>query len=181
MRLTFSTSDYLNTSMADEHGRSLYTVSTSGFLNRQTTLYKANTSGSSNDPTTLATIKWSHCSSDKIWFEGREVEASQLMTQHGCCSSPCFVGPDDQTYKWKIGSENCWLKRESMDGQLAKYHKHNLGIRKPSHPPYLDISDSLQHILDHVVLTFILAENMSRSYTLDLVLVFFCCIANLGW
>lgn len=129
MRLTFSTSDYLNTSMADEHGRSLYTVSTSGFLNRQTTLYKANTSGSSNDPTTLATIKWSHCSSDKIWFEGREVEASQLMTQHGCCSSPCFVGPDNQTYKWKIGSENCWVRLNSWHRSDCAMNESSLNER----------------------------------------------------
>ncbi|KIO04604.1 hypothetical protein M404DRAFT_1000464 [Pisolithus tinctorius Marx 270] len=50
-----------------------------------------------------------------------------------------------------------------MRGRLTKYHKRNLGIRKPSHPPYLEISESLRHMLDHVVVTFIYAEMLSES------------------
>ncbi|KAI6098529.1 hypothetical protein F5141DRAFT_1146230 [Pisolithus sp. B1] len=57
-----------------------------------------------------------------------------------------------------------WLKRDGdKHDRLAKYHQRKLGIRKPSHPPYLEISESLRHMLDHVVMTFIYAEMLSKS------------------
>ncbi|KAI6097453.1 hypothetical protein F5141DRAFT_1148541 [Pisolithus sp. B1] len=56
------------------------------------------------------------------------------------------------------------LKRDGdKHDRLAKYHQRKLGIRKPSHPPYLEISESLRHMLDHVVMTFIYAEMLSKS------------------
>ncbi|KAG6335294.1 hypothetical protein ID866_3798 [Astraeus odoratus] len=54
------------------------------------------------------------------------------------------------------------LKREGTETELAKYHKCNLGILSPQHPPYLDVSSSLSHMLDHVVVTFICAEKLSQ-------------------
>ncbi|KAI6124180.1 hypothetical protein EDD16DRAFT_575371 [Pisolithus croceorrhizus] len=166
MRLTFSTDHYQNTSTADEYGRTLYIVSTCGFLNRKTTVHKVNsTPGSSNYLMKLAAIKCGLFGSDKIWFRGRRIQADRLMAMRGVLSSSrCFVGPDNRTYKWKIYRSNCWLKRDGdKHDQLAKYHQRNLGIRKPSHPPYLEISESLRHMLDHVVMTFIYAEMLSKS------------------
>ncbi|KIO04605.1 hypothetical protein M404DRAFT_1000465 [Pisolithus tinctorius Marx 270] len=90
MRLTFSTDYYLNTSMADERGRTRYIVSTCGFLNRKTTVHKAGISGRSSHPIILAIIKRGFFRSDKIWFRGREFRADQLMTTKRALSS-CVV------------------------------------------------------------------------------------------
>ena len=46
---------------------------------------------------------------------------------------------------------------ESYD-ELVRFHKKNLGITKPLHPAYLDVSASVLHMLDHIILTFIYAE-----------------------
>ncbi|KAG6335292.1 hypothetical protein ID866_3796 [Astraeus odoratus] len=178
MRLTLSTKDYLNTYMADEYGQVCYTVSTIGFFNAKTTIYKV--IGGSNDPEVLATIQWRSFGSDTVWFLGREIPGKELLTSRkksSCVpaifcgerdgltfrgSSRFYTGPDGNTYKWKIQSTNCWLKLDGSPDQLAKYHQRNLGIRTPKHPPYLEVSESLFHMLDHVVVTFVCAEKASQ-------------------
>ncbi|KAI6120856.1 hypothetical protein EV401DRAFT_1887455 [Pisolithus croceorrhizus] len=180
MRLTFSTDHYQNTSTADEYGRTLYIVSTCGFLNRKTTVHKVNsTPGSSNYLMKLAAIKCGLFGSDKIWFRGRRIQADRLMAMRGVLSS-CVVliagnvnGSDQRAevdVLWVPTIERTSGKytvqtagRVTNHDQLAKYHQRNLGIRKPSHPPYLEISESLRHMLDHVVMTFIYAEMLSKS------------------
>ncbi|KAI6152583.1 hypothetical protein BKA82DRAFT_4013020 [Pisolithus tinctorius] len=166
MRLTFSTDYYLNTSMADERGRTRYIVSTCGFLNRKTTVHKAGVSGRSSRPIILAIIKRGFFRSDKIWFRGREFRADQLMTTKRALSS---LGVDFlwvQTIEHTSGRYTAQIAGSNeitCVADSAKYHKRNLGIRKPSHPPYLEISESLRHMLDHVVVTFIYAEMLSES------------------
>lgn len=91
MYIGFSTDHYQNTSTADEYGRTLYIVSTCGFLNRKTTVHKVNsTPGSSNYLMKLAAIKCGLFGSDKIWFRGRRIQADRLMAMRGVLSS-CVV------------------------------------------------------------------------------------------
>ncbi|KAI6111311.1 hypothetical protein F5141DRAFT_1113891 [Pisolithus sp. B1] len=54
------------------------------------------------------------------------------------------------------------LEEQGTNLQLVKYHRRNVGIMSPSHPPYLEISPSVYHILDLVLVTFIYAERISK-------------------
>ncbi|KAF8548306.1 hypothetical protein OG21DRAFT_1423294, partial [Imleria badia] len=46
---------------------------------------------------------------------------------------------------------------------LVKFHTRNLGIRKPSHPPFLEIAPEVAHMLDHIIVTYIYMERMRRD------------------
>ncbi|KAG8217057.1 hypothetical protein J3R82DRAFT_4942 [Butyriboletus roseoflavus] len=46
---------------------------------------------------------------------------------------------------------------------LVRFHKKNFGIRKQSHPPYLDVSPKVVPMLDHVILTFVYVESLRRE------------------
>ncbi|KAG6375729.1 hypothetical protein JVT61DRAFT_2575 [Boletus reticuloceps] len=46
---------------------------------------------------------------------------------------------------------------------LARFHKKNFGIRKQSHPPYLDVSLEVVRMLDHVILTYVYVESLRRE------------------
>lgn len=55
------------------------------------------------------------------------------------------------------------MKLAESDVALAKFHKKNFGIRKQSHPPYLDISPKVIAMLDHVILTYVYVESLRRE------------------
>ena len=42
--------------------------------------------------------------------------------------------------------------------ELVRFHRKNIGIRKPAHPAYLDVSPRVVSMLDFIILTFVYAE-----------------------
>ncbi|KAH7890148.1 hypothetical protein F5I97DRAFT_1827735 [Phlebopus sp. FC_14] len=160
MRLTFSHSDYMNTDISDEQGRLLYRINTPfAWKNQKTTVTKY--AEKTQQPEELAVIEWKWLKNPVIHFKGNTVAADDLLTTRSWSSGRYFKGPDGRMYKWKIQTTNCWLKLEDSDLVLAKYHDRNFGIRKSSHPPYLEISSSVTHMLDELITTFIYAEKLS--------------------
>ncbi|KAF9236611.1 hypothetical protein BU15DRAFT_10349, partial [Melanogaster broomeanus] len=100
----------------------------------------------------IAVIDWHIFQSDKIHFGEQVVRADELLKWRWFSSDRHCVGPDGREYKWKLcSSRNC---------VLAKYHKRNFGIMKPSHPPYLEISRSVTHMLDYIITTFVYVEEL---------------------
>ena len=57
------------------------------------------------------------------------------------------------------------LKSETKHDRvrLVKFHNRNLGIRKPSHPPFLEVAQEVAHMLDYIVVTYIYMERMRRD------------------
>lgn len=55
------------------------------------------------------------------------------------------------------------MKLAESNVALARFHKKNFGIRKQSHPPYLDVSPAVRHMLDHVILTYVYVESLRRE------------------
>ncbi|KAI5993958.1 hypothetical protein EDD15DRAFT_2263594 [Pisolithus albus] len=161
MRLTFSTNNYLNSVLCDEQGQQLYTISTSGLLNSKTTVIRHDQRRGDN---IIGVITWRTYRDTTIWFEATrsEVAAKSLLPSRLFSSSRAFTAPDGKTYEWNMWKTNCVLEVQGTNLQLVKYHRRNVGIMSPSHPPYLEISPSVYHILDFVLITFIYVERMSR-------------------
>ncbi|KAH7882507.1 hypothetical protein F5I97DRAFT_261845 [Phlebopus sp. FC_14] len=180
MQLIFSTSDYRNSRLFDEHGHVLYTIDTPTSLNKKTTISKHNRDRSSE---VIAGIGLEALQS----ISGVGRRQGTRFSREGCglrmftffyglygrlwrgadadnlSSSQSFVGSDGRKYKWKIESTNCWLKAENSVVELAKYHRCNLGFLTPQHPPYIEISPSVLHILDEIIMTFVYAEKLSQD------------------
>ncbi|KAH7882509.1 hypothetical protein F5I97DRAFT_1905650 [Phlebopus sp. FC_14] len=164
MRLTFSSTDYRNSRLSDDYGHVLYTIETPSSWSKKTTISKHSTwrsFGVSSE--VVAVIDWHWIRSPTIHFRGQAVSAKTMFTRRFWTSNRSFVASDGQTYKWKIKSTNCSLRAEKSSTELAKYHKRNFGIMKASHPPYLEVSPSILHILDDIVTSFVYVEKVSRD------------------
>ncbi|KAI6140338.1 hypothetical protein BKA82DRAFT_4398446 [Pisolithus tinctorius] len=163
MRLVFSTNDYLNTIIRDQRGHQLYSISSPGLFHSKTTITKHGPHNDGGD--VIGIITWHMFRNPKIWLKatGVEVSGNSLLKTKWFSSSRIFTGPDGKTYRWSLRSTNCTLKEEGSDLELAKYHQRNLGIMSPSHAPYLEVSPSVSHMLDYVVITFIYAEKLSQD------------------
>ncbi|KAG6330515.1 hypothetical protein ID866_8575 [Astraeus odoratus] len=159
MHLIFSTSNYLDAAISDEHGRKLYTISTPGIFGRKTTIRKH---GHKGEGDVIGVITWHAFKNTRIWLQATdcEVDAKSLLKQKVFSESGTFTGPDGQTYKWKLRATNCSLKAVDSGVELARYHGRNFGIMSPSHAPYLEVSSSAAHMLDYIVITFIYAEKL---------------------
>ncbi|KAI9570680.1 hypothetical protein HD554DRAFT_2018052 [Boletus coccyginus] len=158
MHLVFGNSDYVNSEISDEQGHILYSVSTPRASKRITTITKYRWSGPNNVSETMATIEWHALKGTLIRFNGNEIQADAML---GKRRGRYFVGPDKRNYKWKLESTHCWLAESNV--ALARFHKKNFGIRKQSHPPYLDVSPAVRHMLDHVILTYVYVESLRRE------------------
>ncbi|KAF9232044.1 hypothetical protein BU15DRAFT_55451, partial [Melanogaster broomeanus] len=113
----------------------------------------------------VAVIDWHFFQSDKIHFGEQVVSANEMLKWRWSLTSDRYcVGPDGRAYKWKLrsASQNC-LQAENSPVDLVKYHNRNFGIRKPSHPPYLEISPSVTHMLDYIITTFVYVEKLSQD------------------
>lgn len=85
MRLTFSTDHCVDASIFDDHGQTLYMVSTGGYT-LQTTITKINGPGHSTE--VLAGINWR---SNIISFQGREIDADHLLRQRRFATYAFFL------------------------------------------------------------------------------------------
>ncbi|KAI6037146.1 hypothetical protein BKA83DRAFT_4172375 [Pisolithus microcarpus] len=164
MRLTFSTNNYLNSVLCDEQGQQLYTISTSGLFNSKTTVTKHDQRRGDN---IIGVITWRTYRDTTMWLEatGSEVAAKSLLQSKLFSSSRTFNAPDGKAYVWNLRKTIRLLDELKVQGtslQLVKYHRRNVGIMSPSHPPYLEISPSVYHILDLVLVTFIYVERISK-------------------
>ncbi|KAF9236636.1 hypothetical protein BU15DRAFT_49739 [Melanogaster broomeanus] len=163
MRLIFSSSYYKNTDISDEQGNKLYNISTPRGRKQVTTVtkYRKGKRGK-RTPEVLGVIEWHRVKKTLFRFGRREVEADMMVYKRPwSCRGRSFRGPDGRTYKWKIGFRYCWRKHSRV--RLVKFHKRNLGIRKPSHPPYLDVSSDVTHMLDHIIMTYIYVERIRQD------------------
>ena len=50
------------------------------------------------------------------------------------------------------------MKPAESNVELVRFHRKNMGIMKPAHPAYLDVSPSVVSMLDFIILTFVYAE-----------------------
>ncbi|KAN0073866.1 hypothetical protein V8E55_012120 [Tylopilus felleus] len=163
MHLVFSTSDYTNSDISDEQGHVLYSVSTPRASRRITTITKYRWSGPSSVSETMATIEWHELKDTLFQFNGNEIKADAMLGKRRWNTGRYFLGPDKLTYKWKLESTHSWMKLAGSDVALARFHRKNFGIRKQSHPPYLNVSPKVVPMLDHVILTYVYVESLRRE------------------
>ncbi|KAG9309827.1 hypothetical protein JVU11DRAFT_10206 [Chiua virens] len=170
MRLIFSNSYYKNTDISDEQGNKLYTITTPRGWKQVTTITKwrkgkGKRSSRAPEPEILCIIEWHRVKKTRFWFGMRVVDADTILYRRPYSWGRYFRGPDGRTYKWKLGYRYCWLKNDKRHGRshLVKFHRQNLGIRKPFHPPYLEVAEEVSHMLDHIVLTYIYVERIRRD------------------
>jgi len=157
MRLIFSTTDYKNTNISDEQGNVLYNVSTpSGFMTRKvTTIRKYGRDGQGES---MGIIEWPRLIEEGLFrFDGKVIPISAMFEKRMWSSGLYFVGPDQHSYKWKV-YPRCWMKPAESNVELVRFHRKNMGIMKPSHPAYLDVSPGVVSMLDFIILTFVYAE-----------------------
>ena len=79
MQLVFNTSDYMNTSISDEQGHVLYSVSTPDAAKRITTITKYRWRGRSSVSETMATIEWHMVKETLFRFNGDEIKADTML------------------------------------------------------------------------------------------------------
>ncbi|KAI6037830.1 hypothetical protein EDC04DRAFT_2700290 [Pisolithus marmoratus] len=159
MRLIFCANQYLNSVITDEAGRQLYTISTYPPLQPRTTITKYGPNGGYM----IGVITWRTLGDTTIWFgaTGVEVAANTLLGSSQFPPKRTWTGPDGGAYSWSR-SINCTLKAEGTDFQLAKYHKRNYGIWSAAHGPYLEVSPSVFHMLDYIVIIFLYVERQNE-------------------
>ncbi|KIJ58384.1 hypothetical protein HYDPIDRAFT_119575 [Hydnomerulius pinastri MD-312] len=163
MRLILSHSDVNNTDISDEEGRKLYNTSTPTFAwNDKTTITKY-PHGEGGNPEIMGIIEYHMLHDAKVQFMGKEVMLKDLLKEETFSSGRYFIGPDDRKYVRKHNSSTCQLYEENSDMELVKFHQKNWGIMKPSHPPYLDISSSVEHMLDLVIITYLCADKLRED------------------
>ncbi|KIK93043.1 hypothetical protein PAXRUDRAFT_829396 [Paxillus rubicundulus Ve08.2h10] len=163
MRLTYSTPNYLNTDISNAQGHKLYTVSTPRSAKQITTITKYRWSGNNSVEETMGVIEWHKLKKTIIRFNGKELEADAMLEKRSWENGRYFTGPDKRSYKWKLGATYCWLKAAESDVELARFHQKNLGIRKESHPPYLDVSSKVVHMMDHIIITYLYVEKLRQE------------------
>ncbi|KAI6110869.1 hypothetical protein EDD16DRAFT_1710546 [Pisolithus croceorrhizus] len=131
----------------------------SAALHSKTTITKHGPQGADD---VIDIIIWHPFRGARIWLKatGVEVAGNSLLKAKWFSSRTC-TGPDGKTYSWNLQSTNCRLKEERSGVELAKYRERNRGILSSSHAPHLEVSPSLSHMLDYVVVTFVYAEKLS--------------------
>ncbi|KAG8215613.1 hypothetical protein J3R82DRAFT_7480 [Butyriboletus roseoflavus] len=55
------------------------------------------------------------------------------------------------------------MKRAESNVELVRFHKKNLGMMKPSHPAYLEVSTEVVRMLDQIILTFVYVESLRQK------------------
>ncbi|KAF8128217.1 hypothetical protein EV363DRAFT_1170817 [Boletus edulis] len=165
MRLIFSNSYYKNTDISDEQGNKLYTISTPRGWKQVTTITKYDSGKRNRAPQVLCVIEWHRVKKTKFLFGQREMAVDRILYRRPYSWGRYFTGPDGLTYKWKVGFRYCWLKHETKHARahLVKFHGRNLGIRKPSHPPFLEIAPEVAHMIDHIIVTYMYMERLRRD------------------
>ncbi|KAI6109105.1 hypothetical protein EV401DRAFT_1891585 [Pisolithus croceorrhizus] len=160
MRLSFSTNDYLNTVIHDEDGRQLYSISSPELLHSQITITEHGPQGGDD---VIGIITWHPFRGPNIWLRatGVEVAGNSLLKPKRSSLVPSVAHSLLRPFSRQ--RTNCRLTEEGSGDELAKYHKRNLGIMSPSHAPYLEVSPSLSHLLDYVVVTFVYAQKLSQD------------------
>lgn len=92
---------------------------------------------------------------------------SRVQVLLGNTKSSLLVWTYLNSLRWDLLTFSAFrqLKNETKHARtrLVKFHKRNLGIRKPSHPPFLEVAQEVAHMLDHIIVTYIYMERMRRD------------------
>ncbi|KIJ69135.1 hypothetical protein HYDPIDRAFT_105702 [Hydnomerulius pinastri MD-312] len=168
MLFTFSSSSIRNTIIATETGQAIYSTNTpakSG--SRVTTISKVQPNSEKEDMRdrfeSFAEIEWHTFSSSVFRYEGKETKTKDFIPSGGIQGRRrTFVGPDGKSYKWVLNFTSVTLVlNDESKTELAHFRRS--GIFGKTEDAVLEVSDSVAHMLDLVILTFIYVEKLRRD------------------
>ncbi|TFK24618.1 hypothetical protein FA15DRAFT_687387 [Coprinopsis marcescibilis] len=182
MRLVLTTSRPWHTNYCTEEGQVIYKVDSPWKLvNRSATIDKimpnnpeldnANSEPIMQDQfTRIAKVDYRAIEpSSKITFQNTTKRVDSFfrkgkMNWKGHGSDRMFTAPDGKEYRWVLGSlkSELFLNDEAKT-PVAKYHLKHYGIIKDVRPASLEIFPSGEHIVDHIIVTFVYLEKLRKE------------------
>lgn len=114
----------------------------------------------------IARIHWKLISSDRIIFRGKITTQNEFLPECGKMKgSYKFTGPNGVEYRWAMGAMGLnYPKLVTMDEKktvIAKFHRAHHFVKKQN--ARLEVRPEGMEMLDHIVLTFVYAENKRRE------------------
>ncbi|GJE88100.1 hypothetical protein PsYK624_041830 [Phanerochaete sordida] len=165
MNLSLTRNDPLNVELVRPDGVALYAVSTPFKMSGQTTKIMKYTAGDGSDAEAsmdeIARINWHYIKTTRIIYKGEILEVNKFLPRpKKFTESRCFVAPNGQTYKWKLGYG--WrLKTVGPDPQIvATYHPAN----KRADKGRIEVDVSVLDFLDLVITTWVYMEKTNRDH-----------------
>jgi len=114
----------------------------------------------------IGRIRWKCFSSDGFDFGGKVATQKEFLPKCGKMKNSFkFTGPDGVEYRWALGAMGMNYPRlVTTDGkktEIAKFHRASCFPRKRK--ARLEVQPAGMGMLDHIVLTFVYAEQKRRE------------------
>ncbi|KAF8526830.1 hypothetical protein BU17DRAFT_82250 [Hysterangium stoloniferum] len=167
MNVTFLKNDYIDSLIVNTtDGAPLYQARTpSRFIHRTTSIHRIIPNVGPGD--LVAKIQWAAIAlrSSKVTYRGVTIELKSLLERpHFYSKSRVFTGRDGRQYQWKHRANKFELFDVLTNARLAGSHRRKRGITGPSRELNVDISPQATHMLDDIIITFIIvAEERKKA------------------
>ncbi|KAK7040359.1 hypothetical protein VNI00_009829 [Paramarasmius palmivorus] len=173
--------NYLNATYSDDTGRAIYKVKTpSPFVTGSTTISKVlpadlgipqrNLEAAGKERfASLGRIDWRTFSSSTIHILDQQMDTRHFFYSEGWSGklldrNYIFTAPDGSEYKWDLGSSSSTLTlNDGSKTPIAKFHQSNMGIITKKRRGVLEIFPLGEHMVDHILITFIYVEKIRRD------------------
>ncbi|KAH7890147.1 hypothetical protein F5I97DRAFT_643065 [Phlebopus sp. FC_14] len=167
MRLVLSSSNYLNMDLSDGQGHKIYTVSTPRPIDKKrvTTVTKHAPDAGSGADKIVGTIEWHKAKVTMVQVHGKAFASDKMFTQRQWSSWRHFTAPDGRSYKWTVENNHYRLQHEFSDAKLASFHKRRFAFmtQRFRPPSYLEVAVSAEHMMDHVLITFLYVQSLPQE------------------
>ncbi|KAF8510233.1 hypothetical protein BU17DRAFT_70142 [Hysterangium stoloniferum] len=158
MNVTFLKNCYVDSLIVNTaDGTPLYQANSPGLIHRTTSIHRIIPDAGPGD--LVAEIQWSATAlgSSKVTYRGVTIEMKSLLERpHFLSTSRVFTGRDGRQYKWKYTANKFELFDVLTNALLAESHRYKYGLTGPSRKLNVDISPQATHMLDDVIITFII-------------------------
>jgi len=166
MNVTFLQNDYIDSLIVNTaDGTPLYQANTPfGLVHRKTSIRRVVPHVGPGD--LVAEIQWAAIAlrSSKVTYRGVSIEMKDLLDRpHFFSTSRVFTGHDGRQYKWKHRANKFELFDVLTKTPLAESHRRKYGIIGPSRKLNVDISPQATHMLDDIIVTFIIVAEERRK------------------
>ncbi|OAX35003.1 hypothetical protein K503DRAFT_402989 [Rhizopogon vinicolor AM-OR11-026] len=164
---TLSSEHVRNTVFTNEQGLVIYKTNTPSF--GDTTIHKIKPNTDQLDMRDqfeiMGEIEWNITASTKFRLGGTEVETKSFIPRHGLAGRKrVFTGPDGRSYRWDIDRRVVVLSlNDGSQTVVARSHRATLGIIGRRRKATLEISPTVAHMMDIIIMTFIYVQRIRKK------------------
>ncbi|KAF8576652.1 hypothetical protein K439DRAFT_645522 [Ramaria rubella] len=164
---------FLTTVVSSHDQSALYTIRSSrysGYVSSD--IYRENDEEFSKPQTKLATVSYLNLGTTRVAFGLQEVDLDTFLRKRSMYNnSRIFVGPDGETYKWRIKGDSVELYDLASHTLLARSHplRSSLNIfSTKTRSASLEVSQRYtlgtgSPMLDVIVLTYVIMEHLLQA------------------